>query len=79
MLLAVGLRYRRLRSSMLSAIERGRPPSIDYLNGEVTALAAKHEISTPVNSLIVTTIHAIAKGELKSSTKTLDSVFEATR
>lgn len=79
MLLAVGLRYRRLRSSMLSAIERGRPPSIDYLNGEVVALAAKHGISTPVNSLIVTTIHAIAKGEMKSSTKTLDSVFEATR
>ena len=29
LLLAVGLRYRRMRSSMLAAIERGRPPSSD--------------------------------------------------
>jgi 2-dehydropantoate 2-reductase len=79
MLLAVGMRYRRLRSSMLSAIERGRPPSIDYLNGEVAELGKKHGIATPVNSLIVETIHAIARGEMTSSTKTLDSVFEATR
>src|SRR5690606_8911891 len=35
LLLAVGLRYRRLRSSMLAAIERGRPPAVDFLNGEV--------------------------------------------
>ncbi len=79
MLLAVGMRYRRLRSSMLSAIERGRPPSIDYLNGEVVALADKHGIATPVNTLIVSTIHAIARGEMQSSKKTLDGVFEATR
>jgi 2-dehydropantoate 2-reductase len=79
MLLAVGMRYRRLRSSMLSAIERGRAPSIDYLNGEVVELGKKHGIPTPVNALIVETIHAIAKGEKQSSTKTLDAVFEATR
>jgi 2-dehydropantoate 2-reductase len=79
MLLAVGMRYRRLRSSMLSAIERGRPPSIDYLNGEVVSRGAAHGIATPVNSLIVDTIHAIARGEKQSSTKTLDEVFEATR
>src|SRR5438132_8030047 len=35
LLLAVGLRYRRMRSSMLAAIERGRTPAIDFLNGEV--------------------------------------------
>src|SRR5262249_2259400 len=34
-LLAVGLKYRRMRSSMLYALERGRPPEIDYLNGEI--------------------------------------------
>src|SRR5215813_4562022 len=35
LLLAVGLRYRRMRSSMLAAIERQRTPAIDFLNGEV--------------------------------------------
>ena len=79
MLMAVGMRYRRLRSSMLSAIERGRPPSIDFLNGEVALRGQHHSIPTPVNSLIVDTIHAIARGEKKSSRETLDEVFEATR
>src|SRR5690606_6644282 len=32
---AVGRKYRRMRSSMLSAIERGRPPAVDFLNGEL--------------------------------------------
>ena len=35
LLLAVGFRYRRMKSSMLSAIERGRTPAVDFLNGEV--------------------------------------------
>lgn len=79
MLLAVGMRYRRLRSSMLSAIERGRPPSIDFLNGEVATRGQRHGIPTPVNSLITETIHAIARGEKQSSRETLDEVFDATR
>src|SRR5262249_32184665 len=32
LLIAVGLRYRRMRSSMLAAIERGRTPAVDFLN-----------------------------------------------
>jgi len=79
MLLAVGMRYRRLRSSMLSAIERGRPPSIDFLNGEVMLRGQAHGIATPVNTLVTQTIHAIARGEAKSSRNTLDAVFAATR
>ena len=38
-LLAVGAKYRRLRSSMLIAIERGREPAVDFLNGEVVRRA----------------------------------------
>ncbi len=79
MLLAVGMRYRRLRSSMLSAIERGREPAIGFLNGEVVERARKYGIETPVNSLIVETISAIARGEKSSSFETLDEVFRATR
>lgn len=79
MLLAVGMRYRRLRSSMLSAIERGRPPAIDFLNGEVVGRARKHGIEVPVNESFVEAIHAIARGEEKSSRATLDAIYEATR
>ncbi len=79
MLLAVGMRYRRLRSSMLSAIERGREPAIDFLNGEVVARGKAHGIDTPVNTLVTKTVHAIARGEKRSSRETLDEVFAATR
>jgi len=74
LVLAVGLRYRRMRSSMLAAIERGRTPAIDFLNGEVVARGKKHGVPTPVNQRIVDTVWAIAKRELTSSRETLDRV-----
>jgi 2-dehydropantoate 2-reductase len=77
LLLAVGLRYRRMRSSMLAAIERGRTPAIDFLNGEVVTRGAKHGIATPWNRKIVETVWAIAKGQQKSSRELLDHVASA--
>lgn len=74
LLLAVGLRYRRMRSSMLAAIERKRTPAIDFLNGEVVERGTKHGIATPANQRIVDTVWAIARGELKSSRETLDKI-----
>jgi 2-dehydropantoate 2-reductase len=74
LLLAVGLRYRRLRSSMLAAIERGRTPAIDFLNGEIVTRGAKHGIATPFNQRVVDAVWAIAKGEKKSSRDTLDAI-----
>jgi 2-dehydropantoate 2-reductase len=74
LLLAVGLRYRRMRSSMLAAIERKRTPAIDFLNGEVVTRGTRHGIPTPVNARIVDTVWAIARGDKKSSRETLDSI-----
>ena len=67
LLLVVGAKYRRLRSSMLSAIERGREPAVDFLNGEIVLRGARHGISTPVNAACQERVHAIARGELVSS------------
>jgi 2-dehydropantoate 2-reductase len=77
LLLAVGLRYRRMRSSMLAAIERKRTPAIDFLNGEVVARAKRHQMTTPVNERIVDTVWKIARGEVASSRDTLDRVCDA--
>lgn len=74
LLLAVGLRYRRMRSSMLAAIERGRTPAIDFLNGEVVSRARLHGLPAPVNAKVVETVWAIAHGEARSSRDLLDSV-----
>ena len=74
LLLAVGLRYRRMRSSMLAAIERSRTPAIDYLNGEVVTRGKLHGVPTPVNERIVEVVWEIANGRTKSSRETLDRV-----
>jgi len=79
LLLAVGARYRRLRSSMLSAIERGRKPAVDFLNGEVVTRADKHGIAVPVNALVQRTIHRIADGDLRPGLDLLRRLYEETR
>ena len=71
LLLAVGMRYRRLRSSMLSAIERGRTPAVDFLNGEVVDRGVKHGVPTPVNAACQRMVHAIARGERPSHIQTI--------
>ena len=71
LLLAVGARYRRLRSSMLSAIERGRAPAVDFLNGEITSRGKEHHVATPVNAAARDSVWAIARGEQTASHATL--------
>ncbi len=78
-LLGVGVKFRRLRSSMLAAIERGREPAVDYLNGEVVQHASGLGILAPLNHRVQQTIHAIAAGELRSSTDLLRRVYRESR
>jgi 2-dehydropantoate 2-reductase len=78
-LLAVGARYRRLRSSMLAAIERGRPPPIDELNGEVVRLAAGVGVDVPMNRAVVQRVKAIARGEERPSLLALRTLYDQTR
>ncbi|HEY8041282.1 MAG TPA: 2-dehydropantoate 2-reductase [Polyangiaceae bacterium] len=64
LLYAVGLRYRRMRSSMLAAIERGREPAVDFLNGEVIERGRRHGIPTPVNARVRALVWDVAAGKL---------------
>jgi 2-dehydropantoate 2-reductase len=78
-LLATGLRYRRLRSSMLAAIERGRPPAVDFLNGEVVNRGVKAGIDVRVNHAAHEAVWQIARGEAKPSLATLRNLYQQTR
>lgn len=78
LLLAVGVRFRRMRSSMLQAIERGRTPAVDFLNGEVVALGERHGVPTRVSAVVRDTVWKIARGEEKSGIPLLEKVFEET-
>lgn len=79
LLLAVGARYRRLRSSMLAAIERGRPPAIEFLNGEVVSRGAEVGVATPINAAVRALVLEIAKGRTKSSHERVRELYERTR
>jgi 2-dehydropantoate 2-reductase len=76
MLLAVGLKYRRLRSSMLYALERGRPPEIDFLNGEIVRRGAALGVPTPVNAALVAEVRAIEARRAQSSIATLRALHD---
>jgi 2-dehydropantoate 2-reductase len=78
-LLAVGFRYRRLRSSMLAQLERGGVPPVDALNGEVAVRARRHGWAAPVNEALVTTIHALALGEARPGVAMLAGLYRRTR
>jgi 2-dehydropantoate 2-reductase len=78
-LLAVGARYRRLRSSMLAAIERGREPPIDELNGEVVRRGAALGLEVPVNAAVVEMVRRIGSGDVKPGLASLERLFADTR
>lgn len=79
LLLAVGARYRRLRSSMLMAIERGREPAVDFLNGEVVGAGASFGVPTPVNARVRDWIHAIARRDLHPGLELLRRLYDESR
>jgi 2-dehydropantoate 2-reductase len=75
----VGLRYRRMRSSMLQAIERGRPPAVDFLNGELVSRAERVGMRVPANTLARDLVWEIAKGQRSSGLDTLRHLYDETR
>ncbi|HEX8440370.1 2-dehydropantoate 2-reductase [Archangium sp.] len=79
MLLAIGARYRRLRSSMLAAIERGREPPVDFLNGEVVRRGKAHGLSAPVNERLLEAVHAMSRREVSPGVETLQHIYQQTR
>lgn len=75
LVLAIGLKFRRMRSSMAIAIARGRTPEIDWLNGEIVRRGEEFGVATPVNRALVTLIHDIVAGRSKPSLNTLYDLY----
>jgi 2-dehydropantoate 2-reductase len=69
MIRLIGFKYRRLKSSSLQSLERGKPTEIDYLNGYITDKAKKLNMPVPVNDRIVEMIKEIEAGRREISPK----------
>lgn len=77
LLLGVGFRYRKMRSSMLAAIERGRPPAVDFLNGEIVRRGERLGIPTPFNQAAQRIVWDIAEGRRTSGKDALRALAQA--
>lgn len=63
----IGFKYRRIRSSSLQSLERGRPTEVDFLNGYICDKGKAFGVPTPVNDAIVAMIHEIEERRRKIS------------
>jgi 2-dehydropantoate 2-reductase len=73
----IGFKYRRIRSSSLQSLERGRKTEIDYLNGYVCDRGREQGVPTPLNQAVVTMVKEIEDQVRKITPKNLnDRLFE---
>lgn len=75
MMQLVGIKYRRLKSSSLQSLERGKTTEIDYLNGYIVNSAKKFNISVPVNERLVEMIKNIERGKINIDPENLYNIL----
>lgn len=63
MIRIIGFKYRRLTSSSLQSLQRGRKTEVDYLNGFICDQGRKHGVPTPMNDTLVAIIKQIEDGD----------------
>lgn len=69
--------YGDVKPSMLQDFERRRTTEIDYINGYVTEVGRTTGTPTPANAAIVSTVHAITRGELRPDPGLLSRALES--
>jgi len=71
----IGYKYRRIKSSSLQSIERGKKTEIDYFNGFIVRKAREHNIEVPLNLKVVQMIKEIEQGKRKIGLHNLEDIF----
>jgi 2-dehydropantoate 2-reductase len=67
------------RSSMWEDLHKRRATEVDYLNGEVVALAERNRVDAPLNRRIVELVHAAERAGAGSPRMTADGLWTALR
>lgn len=71
----IGFKFRKLKSSMLQSIERGKPTEIDYLNGFICKKAKDLGVNVPLNDRLVNLVKEIEAGKRKISPENFEDAF----
>lgn len=61
----IGMKYRRLKSSSLQSLERGRKTEVDIYNGYIAAKGEELGVPTPVNQQLTRMVREIEQGTRK--------------
>jgi 2-dehydropantoate 2-reductase len=59
----IGFKYRKLKSSSLQSLERGKLTEVEYFNGYIARNGERLNVPVPVNRAIVTIINEIEQGK----------------
>ena len=73
---AVIKKHSHHKASMLQDLEKGKKTEIDSINGAVCAMGHKVGVPTPMNDLVVDTVHQIENGLLRPCRANLPHFFE---
>lgn len=76
MLFVVGLKYKNLKSSSLTSLERGKPTEVQVLNGWISRKGREYGVPTPVNDRLVELIREIEAGRRKSCPENIDEIIK---
>jgi 2-dehydropantoate 2-reductase len=68
-ILVIGFKYRKLKSSSLQSLERGKKTEVDYYNGYITAKGIEYGVETPVNKKLTEMVKEIEDGKRKISSQ----------
>lgn len=75
----IGFKYRKIKSSSLQSIERGRRTEIDFLNGYICERGKEFGIATPVNDAVRAMVLAIEVGKKTMSLDNADELLRVAR
>ena len=71
----IGSKYKRLKSSTLQSLERGKATEIDWFNGYIAKQARKYDIPVEVNVQLIKMIKEIEKGKRKISLDNFNDII----
>ncbi len=71
----IGSKYKKLRSSSLQSLERGKKTEIDHLNGYIVRKGEAHDVPTPLNRKLVALVKEIEAFERDITPENFDGSF----
>lgn len=76
MIFVVGLKYKNLKSSSLTSLERGKPTEVQVLNGWISRKAKEYGVLTPINDKLAELIAQIEAGQRKSCPENIQEIMK---